>query len=215
MKKSVRQKPKLTHTQQTVEADQISAVQDTLRNVSIETADLRVIDGKRLLIDGSILTDCTFVEMDVSSASFTDTVFERCDFSNMTASRIDVLRCEFRNCKLMGANFDHSSMKHVLFQQCDGRYGSFNFSMMQTVQVENAQFSDVDFFECVFKEMKLTNTQLDNANFRETDLAGVNLSDCTFERIEVTPTKIANCIVSKEQAIGFAQMLGLLIEDES
>ena len=47
---------------------------------------------------------------------------------------------------------------------------------------------------------------MDNINFSETDLKGMDLSDSTYERIEVTLPKIAGCIVSREQAIGFARV---------
>ena len=55
---------------------------------------------------------------------------------------------------------------------------------------------------------------MDNVNLSETDLKGIDLSDSTYERIEVSLPKLAGCIVSREQAIGFAQVLGLTVNED-
>ena len=123
MKQQKRQKPKLSTYREQVSAEELDTYQDMLRSVEIDNGDLRFLGGLQLRTDDSIFTDCHFAEMDLTGISFVDTVFERCDFSNVNAGRADLLRCEFRNCKLTGANFDSSGVKHVLFEECDGVMG--------------------------------------------------------------------------------------------
>ena len=104
-------------------------------------------------------------------------------------------------------------LRHTLFDECEGRYSNFSFSGMKEVDYANSNLADSDFYECTFKEVRFSKCKMDNINFSETDLKGVDLSDSTYERIEVTLPNIAGCIVSKEQAIGFARVLGLTVKE--
>jgi uncharacterized protein YjbI with pentapeptide repeats len=53
---------------------------------------------------------------------------------------------------------------------------------------------------------------LNEANFEQTPLKGIDLSTCTFERINVSIKDIAGCEVTEDQALGFARLLGLIIK---
>ena len=121
---------------------------------------------------------------------------------------------EFVNSKLTGADFVNANLSHTLFEACEGKYGNFNFCGMKEVDFLSSNLTESDFFECSFKEVRFSTCQLDSSNFAETDLKGIDLSTCTYKRIEVSLPKITGCIVSKEQAIGFARVLGLQIKEE-
>ena len=62
---------------------------------------------------------------------------------------------------------------------------------------------DIEFAEC----------QLNEADFNETSLKGIDISTCTYERIDIPVRALAGCTVSPEQAIGFSKLLGLNIKD--
>lgn len=186
-----------------------------IRNGELTEEPLQAWSGQSMTVDDMVLTDCSFAGMDLTGAAFLDTVFERCDFSNIQAAHMDLRRCEFRNCKLVGANLTQSALMDVLFRQCDMRYSTFSFGRLERTEFTDAQLSEGDFFECVLKPVRFSKSQLENVNFRETELSGLDLSDSTFDQLEVTPSKIAGCTVSKEQAVGFARMFGLLVSLES
>ena len=85
---------------------------------------------------------------------------------------------------------------------------------MKEVDFVACNLTDGDFYECGFKAVRFSVCKMDSINLSETDLKGVDLSDSTYGQIEVTLTKLAGCIVSKEQAIGFARVLGLSVNED-
>ncbi|GKV68350.1 hypothetical protein NCCP2716_08480 [Sporosarcina sp. NCCP-2716] len=210
-----RKNPKLSVRRESLTAAPVLNEERAVRNAELTGGSLVAWSGQAVTLDDMAVTDCSFAGMDLAGASFLDTVFERCDFSNIQAAHIDLRRCEFRNCKLVGADFTQSSVMDVLFSQCDMRYSTFSLGRLERTEFTDAQLSEGDFFECALKPVRFSRSQLENVNFRETELSGLDLSDCTFEQLEVTPSKIGGCTVSREQAVGFARMFGLLISPES
>src|SRR6185437_13889331 len=98
-------------------------------------------------------------------------------------------------------------MGHVLMQGCEGRYSRYNFSTMERSEFLDCHLEEGDFFECTLKDMKLLRCKMNGINFTETDLKGIDLSTNTYDHMEVSLPKIAGCIVSKEQALGFVRVL--------
>ncbi|GEM_PF-136867 len=210
-----RKHPKLSARREIMAAAPMLSEERAIRNAELTDESMHAWSGHAITVDDMVVTDCSFADMDLAGAAFLDTVFERCDFSNIQAAHLDLRRCEFRNCKLVGADLTQSALMDVLFSQCDMRYSTFSFGRLDRAEFTEVQLSESDFFECVLKPVRFARTQLENVNFRETELSGLDLSDCTFEQLEVTPSKIGGCTVSKEQAVGFARMFGLLISRES
>ncbi|PIB40731.1 quinolone resistance protein, partial [Pseudomonas sp. 2588-5] len=56
--------------------------------------------------------------------------------------------------------------------------------------------------------------QLDSSNFAETSLDGIDFTTCEFDNITISFDKLAGCIVTSEQAIGFSKAFGIVISDE-
>jgi uncharacterized protein YjbI with pentapeptide repeats len=54
---------------------------------------------------------------------------------------------------------------------------------------------------------------LNDVDFTNTILKGVDISTCTFEQINVSPESLVGCEVSSNQAIGFSRLLGLKIKE--
>jgi uncharacterized protein YjbI with pentapeptide repeats len=70
-----------------------------------------------------------------------------------------------------------------------------------------------DFYEAELKNTEFDRCDLNDVNFAETGLSGVDLSSNSFENIQVTVEKLAGCTVSPEQAIAFARQMGLIIKE--
>jgi uncharacterized protein YjbI with pentapeptide repeats len=54
---------------------------------------------------------------------------------------------------------------------------------------------------------------LNESNFEGTKLSGVDISTCTFNQLNVSIADLGGCVVSEEQAIGFARLIGLEIKE--
>jgi len=211
--KSKRQKPKVSS-----ELEEIRAEDCWRRDGFIEN--VRIVDGilggeeARVVFDGCHLKDVSFANATFHEVEFVDVIFETCDFSNVQLEHAVFHRCEIRGSKLTGANLANSKLSHTLFQACDGRYVNFSFAELKIVDFLECHLPDADLYECVGTGFRFDKCQIDNINLAETDLDGVDLSTSTYDRLEVTLTKVAGCIVSREQAMGFARMLGLTVKEE-
>jgi len=54
---------------------------------------------------------------------------------------------------------------------------------------------------------------LNDIDFTQTILQGIDISTCTFEQINVSLESLIGCEVSSDQAIGFSKLLGLKIKE--
>ena len=184
-----------------------------IEKVRFDGGVLNGAEGERLTFDDVRFKDVSFAGGDFTGAEFVDVVFDTCHFSNASFQNATFHRCEINHSKLTGTDFANAKIGHTLINECDGRYVNLSFSSMKEVTFAECNLTDGDFYECAFKAI-LTKCKMDSINFTETDLDGVDLSDSTYEQIEVSFPKIAGCIVSKEQAIGFARVLGLSVKEE-
>ena len=71
------------------------------------------------------------------------------------------------------------------------------------MQISLSQINKIMFTAC----------DLNEASFEGTKLSGVDISTCTFNQLNVSIADLAGCVVSEEQAIGFARLMGLKIKE--
>lgn len=213
-KKGKRQKPKLSAEHERMNIEDIWGKDRFVEKVRFEGGTVYGGEEERFVFDDCLFKDVSFSSAEMKGAEFVDVVFERCDFSNAVFEDAVFRRCEIIHSKLTGADFSSGKLAHVLFTECEGRYMNFNFSELNEVDYTDCNLTDADFYECNFAQVRFEGCKLENSNFSETDLEGVDLSGNTYDRIEVSLPKIAGCIVSKEQAIGFAQVLGLMVKED-
>lgn len=213
-KKDKRVKPKLSMEHELLRPTDIWSQERFIESARFEGGVMPGVDGERLVFDNCVFKDMSFANSDWRGAEFVDVVFQTCDFSNVQMENTMFHRCEIVNSKLTGVDMANSNLGHLLIKDSDARYANFNFSGMKEVEFAGCNLEDSDFYECDFKQVRFEKCKLDDSNFSETDLDGIDLSTNTYERIEVTVPKIAGCIVSTEQALGFARALGLTVRDE-
>lgn len=209
-----RQKPKLSVEHKVMRVEEVLDNEGYVQKVRFDGGFMTGAEGERLTFDDVIFKDVSFAGSDLSGSEFVDAIFDTCDLSNVNFQSAMFHRCEIVNSKLTGADFANAKLGHTLFKECDGRYSNFSFSGMKEVEFAECNLTDADIYESSFNNVQFKVCKLDNINFTETDLKGIDLSDSTYDRIEVTLPKIAGCIVSKDQAIGFARVLGLSVIEE-
>ncbi|MFS0690716.1 pentapeptide repeat-containing protein [Sporosarcina sp. 179-K 8C2 HS] len=213
-KKDKRMKPKLSMEHELLRPSDIWMRERFIEQARFEGGVMTGADEERLVFDNCVFKDMSFANSDWRGVEFVDVLFQTCDFSNVQMENVMFHRCEIVNSKLTGADLANSNVGHLLVKDSDARYANFNFSEMKEVEFTDCNLMDSDFYECKFNQVRFEKCKLDNANFSETDLDGVDLSSSTYEHIEVTIPKIAGCIVSIEQALGFARALGLTVKEE-
>src|SRR5690625_3016501 len=148
-----------------------------------------------------------------SRIDLTDVVFENCDLSNADFMGANIHRVEFRDCKMLGINLSESSLRNVLFDHCILNLSAFGFSSLRQVRFDDCSLKNADCYECKFTKVSFDQSDLNDVNFFNTPLKGIDLSPAQFERLSVSLEDLAGCEVSKDQAIGFAAMIGLKIKE--
>ncbi|WP_257988605.1 pentapeptide repeat-containing protein [Bacillus sp. V33-4] len=81
------------------------------------------------------------------------------------------------------------------------------------VKFQNCLLTNADFYETKLKNVDFNKCNLNQANLAGPELADIDLSSCSFESLVVSFDKLAGCIVSSEQAIGFSKALGLIVKE--
>ncbi len=61
--------------------------------------------------------------------------------------------------------------------------------------------------------VEFSDSNLEKMQLSGTKLAGIDLSSCEFSQIGVTKEDAKGCIISSDQAIGFARLFGLIVNE--
>lgn len=170
--------------------------------------------SRALHIDTVVFENVNFIDIAWPRSEFVDVIFINCDLSNADFTRCVFHRTEFRNSKLVGTNFAEAGVRHSLFVECVLNYATFGFSLCTFTEFRNCSMRQADFYEVELKETVFTLCDMEDINFAETNLRGVDLSTNRFESIQVTVEKLAGCTVSPNQALAFVRQMGMRISDE-
>ena len=166
-----------------------------IRNAKFQNCNIESQNTKKVIWDSVVFSNVIFIGSSFPFAELTDVVFEECDLSNVDFSESILHRVVIKNCKLIGTNFSEAAIRNVLFEN--------------SVALRNA-----DFYEAKMESLQLEDCQLDQVNFAGVTLKGVDLSSNHFNSIVISLELLKGCTVTKEQAISFAKLLGIVLADE-
>ncbi|QPC45873.1 pentapeptide repeat-containing protein [Mangrovibacillus cuniculi] len=151
---------------------------------------------------------------DWTKSEWSDVLFERCDFSGSNFSDASFYRVQFHDCKLDGVNLSGCVIRNGRFDQSRMKLASFGFSNFKMVRMQDCALDEADFYELRHEHFSIDACTLHSANFGGVVLKDFDLSTCSFERIIVSIEKIAGCIISPEQAVGFVKAIGMVVKED-
>ncbi len=167
----------------------------------------------RMRFDQVVFKNVTFMDVTFTNIELTDVIFEKCDLSNTDFSGGAIHRVEFIESKLVGLNLTEATFGNVVFDNCYANLSSFGYASLKNVKFERCSLRNGDFFECKFNKIDFTDCDLVEANFTNTSLDGIDLSSCKIDQLSLSPGDLKGCVVSSEQAIAFARLLGIVIKE--
>ncbi len=119
----------------------------TLQDVDLSGANLEDVDFSLC-----VLRRCSFAGANLSRAKFAEAIVDECDFSGrQTRIRFadffmaDVERCDFSSAGAFMAQFVHSRLKSVVFQDADLRQADFERCEMTGVRLRGARLEGASF----------------------------------------------------------------------
>ena len=100
--------------------------------------------------------------------------------------------CTFEDCRMQYANFAEATFREVRFVRCDLTETSFAALKKKSKPI-------------------LTECELVKTDFTDTSLAGLDIRSCHISSLTLRLEDVKGMIVSPEQALYFAAMMGLKI----
>lgn len=185
-----------------------------IRNGKFQNCNIESQNTKKVIWDSVVFSNVTFVGSSFPFAELTDVVFEECDLSNVDFSESILHRVVIKNCKLIGTNFSEAAIRNVLFENSVANYSSFGFANCKQIKYYQCSLRNADFYEAKMESLQLEDCQLEQVNFAGVALKGVDLSSNHFNSLVVSLELLKGCTVTKEQAISFAKLLGIVLADE-
>lgn len=159
--------------------------------------------------------NCEFQQTEFSRSEWLDCQFIHMDLSNNVINESFFYRCTFDNCQLMGVDFSGNKWKSNKVVACKGDYVSFSCA-----SIENCSFVETSLRESFFQEVKIKkglkfdNCLLNQADFLETHLAGVDFSKSLFDSVIFSPELLKGCTINHIQATNLIALLGVKVNDD-
>lgn len=159
---------------------------------------------------------CKFVKIDfhllnLKNVFFCDCIFEHVDCSNLEFYKSNFTRCQFIDCKMIGTSFIDSILVDVAFQSSLLRYGNFSNCKFHHISFVKTDCSQATFHYLNVKDLSISESRLDDAEFLEASLNLVDLSDSSISGIVTDLKSLKGAKVNFEQAASLAQILGITI----
>ena len=125
-------------------------------------------------LDEAEYQNCTFRDVDLSSADLTGFKFIECDFvgcnlSMATLQGVSLRDTHFADCKMMGLFFDQCNPYSVTF--------SFNRCILDHSSFYRMNIKRTPFKACSLREVDFSGCDLSGINFDHCDLTGAKIED--------------------------------------
>lgn len=176
------------------------------------------IDYQDTTIAGKEFANCTFIGCKLGKTTFEDCFFEDCEFLDCDLYMLGVKASSFSNvtfksCRMLAIEWHKASGPlHIAFYGCAISYSTFLKQNLKKCIL----------IDCVAKEMVCIETNLEEVDFRNTDLEGTlfqeaNLKKANFEGaknyvINLENNNVKKAIFSMPEAIGLLTNYDIIVK---
>jgi uncharacterized protein YjbI with pentapeptide repeats len=194
----------------------LDAIEDEPHLESAHIANI-TLSGDRLkngLIERSIVEGVVFRDVDATSLIVRSAGFLRTDLSLGALSGASFSRCLFDGCKLTGTRLNRAAFKDVTFSECRSDFLQLQYARLQEVRFERCDLKQAYFNGARMKKTVFEACDLSGADFSQADISGSDLRRSRIEGIRVSPEQLKGVIVTHDQALYLAGLLGLVVRDD-
>jgi uncharacterized protein YjbI with pentapeptide repeats len=140
--------------------------------------------------------------------------FARSDLSAATLEAATLASCRLEGCKLTGTRLNRAVLKDVTFIECRADIAQFQFARLERVRFERCQMRSAFFNGAKLAKTVFEQCDLSEADFSQSDVTGSDLRRSRIEGIRIAPDQLRDVIVTHDQALYLAGLMGLVIRDE-
>ena len=162
---------------------------------------------------------CTFRDCDLANLDFQEYKFIECEFVNCNLSNANINQTYlqdvlFNNCKMLGLNFDRCNPFGfgVRFNHCVKDHSTFYGVNLTQSAFNNCHMHEVDFTEAVMTGIVITNCDLLNAHFENSNLEKADFASSINYSINPEINKLKAARFSLPDVIGLLDKYGIKVE---
>lgn len=172
-------------------------------------------DGRpctRLVLRTAWLRGVQSPGLNCSGLRITDVRWERCDLSNAQLRGMEALRAEWLECRMLGLAAPECRWDRVRITGGEARYARFPDATWTNCLLSGCDLREVDLRGANLRGTAFPGCDLTGADLRGANLDGADLRGAQIEGVEWHAEDVRGAIVSADQALAMAPLLGIRIE---
>lgn len=175
-------------------------------SVLVDDVELAYECANGATFEGSVFRDCLFEQVDFGDCTFRDVRFEQCRFIGCTMDKGWLNRVDLRDCSAPGLSLLQARLSQVSAAACD-----LSFANISETSIDHMALRDCRMREAAFQRAKLRHVSL-----ADCDLTRIDVSTCLFQApvLSGDHRELRGLVVSPEQALSLATLLGVRIAEE-
>lgn len=157
--------------------------------------------------------DCDLANMDFQEYKFVECEFVNCNLSNANINQTYLQDVIFNNCKMLGLSFDQCNPFGFAakFEHCSLDHSTFFQVKLSQSSFKDCHMHEVDFTEAVMTGMVVTNCDLLNAHFENTNLEKADFTSSTNYSINPEINKLKGARFSLPDVVGLLDKYGIKV----
>ncbi len=110
---------------------------------------------------------------------------------------------------MMGTELAGAVMQDTVMEGCQGSYLNLNGSKLKRVTLKDMILEQAGMSMVEHSDISIENCNFTKSEWIDTKMDGLDLSDSQVDGIMVDPENLRGLTVNEEQAVAFAELLGL------
>jgi uncharacterized protein YjbI with pentapeptide repeats len=180
--------------------------------VAIERGQIVADSVTGVRFDEARLSRTSLAETGLKKPSWLDVTFDSCDLTATVWDGPALARVELHDCKLVGARWSEAELEDVRFVGCQMSYAAFWSAKLVRVEFERCVLREADFQAVDASDVRFVECDLSLANFADAILSGADVSSSDIQGIRIGHREAQGLVVSREQAVAVAKLLGLIVK---
>ncbi|NLD94596.1 MAG: hypothetical protein GX639_18220, partial [Fibrobacter sp.] len=148
-------------------------------------------------IDGLIVNNSTWKNVDLKSVEGVGVVFKGCTFEEFNIIESNILRCTFENCIFKKNKFASSNLSGSIIKECHFEDGSLNDLDCNDIVIDQLNMVDIKLNKVVSYDAKIKSVKLDKCSIENTGFARADIENVKILNTKINVLNFAGCKISK------------------
>ena len=157
-----------------------------------------------------------FEQVDFGDCTFRDVRFEQCRFIGCTMGKGWLNRVDLRDCSAPGLSLLQARLSQVSAAACDLSFANISETSIDHMALRDCRMREAAFQRAKLRHVSWADCDLTRIDVFGTSLAGIDVSTCLFQAPVLSGDyrELRGLVVSPEQALSLATLLGVRIAEE-